>query len=220
MSSHGVCQNRPVRRHGWSGDIPRDDEEAVARIIEATRTAIDQHGSVTVSEVAQTLGVTRPTVYRYFPTLDALLAATAMAHIDEHLAAISEHVASVTDPTTAVVESIAYTFERLPHDRYLSLLFGPGKGSAFASGMTSEVAMSLGRAIVERFDVDWAAAGFDDKMFDELIEVMLRVVQSLILDPGRPPRHGTDLRRFLSTWIAPAVSAQAPAEMGRSAPAR
>lgn len=94
------------------------------------------------------------------------------------------------------------------------------KGSGFSGGMTSEVAMSLGRAIVERFDVGWAAAGFDDKAFDELIEVMLRVVQSPVLDPGRPPRHGTDLRRFLSTWPAPAVRARALAQIGHSAPTR
>ena len=30
-----------MRRHGWSGDIPADDQEAVARIIAAARSAID-----------------------------------------------------------------------------------------------------------------------------------------------------------------------------------
>jgi hypothetical protein len=44
---------------------------------------------------------------------------------------------------------------------------------------------------------------------DELVEVMLRTLQSLIVDPGRPARNGAKLRRFLQNWIAPSVRAHA-----------
>ncbi|BBZ51248.1 TetR/AcrR family transcriptional regulator [Mycobacterium heidelbergense] len=199
-----------MRRHGWSGDIPADDDEAVARIVAAARNAIDAHGNVTVSQVAQTLGITRQTVYRYFPTLEALVGATALSSIGGFLDRLSAHLGSIRDATEAVVEGIAYTFEQLAHDKYLSLVFQPGKASAFTAGVTSEVAISLGRSIVQRFDVDWPGAGFADDGLDELVEVMLRVLQSLIVDPGRPPRAGANLRRFLADWIAPSVRAHAP----------
>lgn len=201
-----------MRRHGWSGDIPADDDEAVARILTATRAAIDARGTVSVSEVASTLGVTRQTIYRYFPSHEALMGATAVASVDGFLDRLAAHLGSITDPTEAVVEGIAYTFEQLAHDKYLSLVFQPGKASAFTAGVTSDQAISFGRTILRRFDVDWAAAGFADRRLDELVEVMLRMLQSLIVDPGRPARTGPELRRFLTDWIAPSVRAHAAVE--------
>ncbi|MCV7091486.1 TetR/AcrR family transcriptional regulator [Mycobacterium interjectum] len=198
-----------MRRHGWSGDIPADDEEAVARIIDAARRAIDDRGTVSVSEVAQTLGVTRQTVYRYFQTQEALLGATALSSVEGFLDRLATHLGSITDPTQAVVEGIAYTYEQIAHDKYLSLVLQPGKASALTAGVTSDMAISFGRSILQRFEVDWAAAGFADERLDELVEVMLRMLQSLIVDPGRPARAGDGLRSFLADWIAPSVRAHA-----------
>jgi AcrR family transcriptional regulator len=198
-----------MRRHGWSGDVPIDDDDAVARIIDATRHAIDERGTVSVSEVAQTLGVTRQTIYRYFPTHEALLGATALSSIDGFLNRLAAHLGSIGDPTEAVVEGIAYTFEQLAHDKYLSLVFQPGKASAFTAGVTSDMAIGFGRSMVQRFEVDWPAAGFSDDKLDELVEVMLRTLQSLIVDPGRPARTGAKLRTFLRDWVAPSVRAHA-----------
>jgi AcrR family transcriptional regulator len=194
-----------VRRHGWAGDIPLDDTEARDRIIAAARAAIDARGSVTVSEVAATLGITRQTVYRYFPTLEALLAGTALTAVGDFLDRLAAELQGITDPTDAVVEGIAYTLEQLPHDRYLSLVMQPGKASAFTAGVTSDLAFSFGRSLLHRFSVDWAAAGFRDHDLDELVEFMLRTLQSFILDPGGPTRHGAELRGYLRRWIAPAV---------------
>lgn len=202
-----MCDDHAVRRHGWAGDIPSDDDEAIARILAATRDAIDQRGSASVSEVAQTLGVTRQTIYRYFPTHEALMGATALSSIDGFLNRLAAQLGSITDPTDAVVEGIAYTYEQLAHDKYLSLVFEPGKASAFTAGVTSDIAIGFGRSILQRFDVDWAASGFVGEKLDELVEVMLRMLQSLIVDPGRPPRAGESLRAFLGGWIAPAVRA-------------
>jgi len=196
-----------MRRHGWSGDMPVDDDEARRRIIAAARASIDESGGVSVSAVSASLGVTRQTVYRYFPTLEALLAGTAMSAVSGFLDRLAAELGSINDPTDAVVEGIAYTFEQLPHDRYLSLVMQPGKASAFTAGVTSDVAIGFGRSILHRFDVDWATAGFASNKLDELVEFMLRILQSLIVDPGRPQRTGDELRRYLREWVAPAVRA-------------
>ena len=145
-----MCDDHAMRRHGWSGDIPANDDEAISRIIAAARRAIDQRGTVSVSEVAQALGVTRQTIYRYFPTHEALLGATALSSVDGFLNRLAAHLGSVTDPTEAVVEGIAYTFEQLGHDKYLSLVLQPGKASAFTAGVTSDLAISFGRSILRR----------------------------------------------------------------------
>lgn len=196
---------RGMRRHGWAGDMPVDDEEAVRRIVDAARASIEARGTVSVSEVAAQLGITRQTVYRYFSTLDALLAGTAMSAVSDFLDRLARDLQPITDPTTAVVEGIAYTLEQLPGDRYLSLVMEPGRASAFAAGVTSETSIAFGRSILERFNVDWSAAGFSGQCLDELVEFMLRTLQSFILDPGGPARHGKELRAFLHRWVAPAV---------------
>ena len=39
----------------------------------------------------------------------------------------------------------------------------------------------------------------------------LRVLQSLVLDPGTPPRSGPALRDFLRRWVGPAIASDATA---------
>ncbi|WP_025350320.1 TetR/AcrR family transcriptional regulator [Nocardia nova] len=200
-----------MRTHGWSGSTPADDDEAVARILAAARAAIDRTGGeFTIAEIARDLGVTRQTVYRYFPGADALLTATAIERAGHFLDVLAGHLGGIHDPATAVVEGIAYTLERLPHEKYLNLLFAPDRAGAFSAGVTSDTALAFGRSLLQRFPVDWTAAGVTD--LDELVEHMLRIVQSFVIDPGRPPRTGRALRDYLTTWVAPALSPQgAPA---------
>lgn len=196
-----------MRTHGWSGAKPADDREAAARILEAARRRIDTSGmSFGISDVAKDVGVTRQTVYRYFPSTEALLIAAAVTEVDPFLDRLARHLRGIHDPADAVVEGIALTLERLPDERYMSLLLAPGKASAFSAGVTSDVALTFGRAIVDRFDVDWDAAGFTGADLAQLVEFMLRVLQSLVIDPGRPPRRGGELRAFLRRWVAPAIT--------------
>ncbi|MBF6194147.1 TetR/AcrR family transcriptional regulator [Nocardia implantans] len=206
-----------MRTHGWSGTAPADDTEAVDRIVAAARAAIERSGDFTMTEIARDLGVTRQTVYRYFANADALLTATALAETGRFLDVLAAHLDHLTDPAEAVVEGIAYTLESLATDRYLGLLLTPGRAGAFSPGVTSDTALSFGRAILERFAVDWAAAGIDDARLGELVEHMLRIVQSFVIDPGRPPRTGAALRAYLTTWIAPALRTDtAPAQPASS----
>ena len=59
--------------------------------------------------------------------------------------------------------------------------------------------------MVRRFDVDWAGLGFTDDDLDELAEHLLRIIQSFVIDPGRPPRTGDELRDYLRRWVGAAI---------------
>ncbi|TPG29459.1 TetR/AcrR family transcriptional regulator [Mycolicibacterium hodleri] len=201
-----------MRTHGWSGATPADDDEAIARILDAAKRRIDLVGKdFGISEVAKDVGVTRQTVYRYFPSTDALLFATSVSEVGPFLDGLAKHVHDIHDPADAVVEGLAHTLERLPHEKYLSLVLTPGKASAFSAGVTSDMAMSVGRSLLERFNVDWVGVGIVDDDLDGLVEFMLRIFQSLVIDPGRPPHQGRELRTFLRRWVAPAISGTVPA---------
>jgi len=198
-----------VRTHGWSGSAPATDDEAVARILDAASKAVDERGSdVSIADVARTLGVTRQTVYRYFASTEALLVAAAVHAADDFLDRLAEHLRGLTDPVDAVTEAIATALEWLPKDKHIGLLIAPGRVDEHTASVTSDVALQFANAMLRRFDVDWAALGFTDDGLDELAEHLLRIIQSFILDPGRPPRTGEALREYLRRWVGSAVTAR------------
>jgi AcrR family transcriptional regulator len=198
-----------VRTHGWSGAAPASDDEAVARILAAANKAIDQRGAdISIADVARTLGVTRQTVYRYFPSTDALLVAAAVHAATDFLDRMAEHLVGITDPAEAVTEGIATALEWLPKDKHIGLLIVPGKPTAHTESVTSDVAVKFANAMLRRFDVDWPGLGFTDADLDQLAEHLLRIIQSFVIDPGRPPRRGDELRDYLRRWVGSAVVIQ------------
>jgi len=168
---------------------------------------IDRAGptQTTLSDVAAELSVTRQTVYRYFPGTDELFGAVGEVAVEAFVDDLTAHLRWKTEPAEWVVEALASAIERLPNERYLTLLLAAGWSETFARGMTSEAAMRIARTLLDRSRVDWRGAGLSSTDVDGLIEVMVRFLQSMILDPPDPPRVGTELRHFLRRWIAPSV---------------
>jgi AcrR family transcriptional regulator len=196
-----------VRTHGWAGATPATDEEAVARILAAASQAIDSRGAeFSIADVARALGVTRQTVYRYFPSADALLVAAATQAATGFLDRMAAHLSGITDPVDAVTEAIATALEWLPADKHIGLLLARDRNNTFTANVTSEVAQRFAGAMLRRFDVDWAAAGLTDDDLTELGEHLLRIIQSFVIDPGRPPRRGVELRRYLRRWVGLTVT--------------
>jgi AcrR family transcriptional regulator len=200
-----------MRSHGWNGEPPRDAVEARARIMAATRSRLAAAGTTKTSEIAEILGVTRQTVYRYFPSTEELLNAAAMDAVTELESQLVAHVARVLadggDAGDAVVEIVAYVYEHLRDDPALNRLIAPGRLSSTVAGLTAPTSIALGSSWLTRFPVDWAALGLSGEQQRELVEHLLRTLQSLVLDPGSPERSGAELRRYLQRWVAPGVRA-------------
>ena len=201
-----------MRTHGWSGAAPASDDEAIARILAAASQAIDARGAdISIADVARALGVTRQTVYRYFPSTDALLVAAAVHAATGFLDRLAEHLRGITDPAEAVAEGIATALEWLPTEKHIGLLLAPGDANAHTESVTSDVALQFANSMLRRFDVDWAGLGFTDDDLAELSEHLLRIVQSFVIDPGRPPRRGAQLRGYLRRWVGAAIRPSAEA---------
>jgi AcrR family transcriptional regulator len=200
-----------MRSHGWNGEPPRDAAEARSRIMSATRSRLAEAGTTKTSEIAEILGVTRQTVYRYFPSTEELLNAAAMDAVTELESQLVAHVAQVLadggDAGDAVVEIVAYVYEHLRDDPALNRLIAPGRLSSTVAGLTAPTSIALGSSWLTRFPVDWAAMGLPGDQQRELVEHLLRTLQSLVLDPGTPERSGDELRRYLQRWVAPGVRA-------------
>ena len=197
-----------MRTHGWGGAKPASDEEAVERILDAASRAIEERGGdMRIADVARTLGVSRQTVYNYFPGTNTLIEAAANRSGLRFLERLGDHLAGITDPVDALVESLAFTLEWLPDDKHVQLMLVHDFTKA-STGVTSDMGIRFGHGLLAGLDVDWADLGIHDADLDDLAEYTLRILQSFMIDPGRPARTGEVLRAYLRRWVAPVLPAE------------
>lgn len=195
-----------MRSRGWAGETPSSDEEAIARILSAVDEEVAEHGAaIRVADVARRLGVTRQTVYRYFPNADAMLIASAMRAVNGFIDQLADHVAGVKDPVVAVVESVAFGIEHLAGDPQLEKLLARRDEGEAVTSLTSDTALTFCLGFFRRLDVDWELHGFDDITLRELAEMTTRTVQSILTDPGPLARTEPELRSFITRWLGPAI---------------
>lgn len=198
-----------ARRRGWSGSPPADDEDASRRIVAAAVELIDRTGAeISIADVAQSLGVIRQTVYRYFPSADALMQAAAIASVEGFFDRLALQVAGRPDPADAMVEGIVYTLAEVRRTPHLGILLSAGYSNPHPEAVASDAARAFGMTMIRRFDVDWASHGYDDEALGELVEYVLRTMQSFFVSPGSPPRTDDELRRYLHRWVGTAILAQ------------
>jgi AcrR family transcriptional regulator len=195
-----------MRSRGWAGLTPSSDEEAISRILTAVDEEVAEHGSaIRLADIARRLGVTRQTVYRYFPNADALLIASAMRAVNGFIDQVVDHAGSFNDPVTAVVEAVSFGVVNLVGDPQLEKLLTRRHDGDPVVSLTSDTAIAFCLSVFQRFDVDWKLHGFDTAALGELAEMTLRTVQSLLTDPGESTRDEVALRRFVAKWLGPAI---------------
>jgi AcrR family transcriptional regulator len=197
-----------VGRKGWGGAPPADDREARKRIIDAALASIERRGphNTTLSDIAADLGVTRPTVYRHFASTEELLAAAAEIALDGWTARIGQLTEGMDDATDLLVEAVGYLIERLPEEPLLALLLETDRMRLVSRQMVMPAAVARSRVMLEHTHIDWAAHGFSGSRMDDLVEYLLRMIQSMVIAPSDPPRIGGTLRDYLRQWIGPVLA--------------
>ena len=195
--------------HGWQGNPPRTEDEARQRIIAATTSCVEKFGSTktTVSVVAAELGVTRQTVYRYYPSHAELLAAVAQAGLDDFVERMVAHLTTFDTPADVAIESIVFAVQAIPQEPRIGLLFQVGETEFFSRGVISSLAVSVGADILRRIPVDWSDIGVEDKELEGLAEILMRLFDSFLQYPGDPPISADQLRVLVRRWLGPALQA-------------
>ena len=194
--------------HGWRGNPPGTEQEARRRIVEAATACLDRAGlaKTSLSDVAVEAGVTRQTVYRYFPRLADVLGAVAIAGVEEFAGRMERHLTSFGSPAEVAVESVVFGVRAVPEERYLSLLLQAGEGDFFTGAVTSQEWLALGARILRNVPVDWASAGVTtDDDFAGLAEILMRLFLSFLRSPSTPPHTDDQLRDLVRRWIGPAL---------------
>lgn len=193
--------------HGWNGDPPRTEELARGRLIDAATRCIARMGvpKTTLSDIAAEVGVTRQTVYRYYPSLADLLTAVAETGAADYVSRMTDHLASATTPIDVFVESLLFSLRELPKDPRIGVLLEADDASMLARGVTSAMGVELGARVLRDLSVDWAAFGIQDDDLDGLAELLMRTMVSFLQHPSPTPRSPEEIGRFVRRWLDPAL---------------
>ena len=196
-----------VGNHGWGGNPPATDDEALQRIVDATARVIDRRGvaKTSLSDVATELGVTRQTVYRHVGSLPAAVSLVAWQGAEAFVDRMIEHLHGSADPAEAVVEGFLFCLRMVPSDPRLNLLLQLGDTDAFVRTANTPDVLEYGAQKLRLFPVDWAAGGVTDADLPGLAEMILRLLVSMLQTPFDPPRPEAEVRAFLERWLAPAL---------------
>lgn len=203
-------------RKGWGGAPPVDDEEARKRIVDAAIHSMERRGpkGTSLSIIAGDLGITRPTVYRYFATIDELVTAAGDVALGGWTARIADLTSGIDDPVELLVEAVAYLVERLPQEPLLTSLLETDRTRLLSRQMVMGESIARSRILLQHTGIDWDTLGYRGSDFDDLVEYLLRIIQSMVLVPPHPPRTASELRAMLRHWIGPVVMTP-PCKAGR-----
>jgi AcrR family transcriptional regulator len=114
----------PSRRWGDERAI-LDDEEARRRLLEAAGRCIVRRGNaqIRMAEVADEAGVSRSTVYRYFPNRDEVLLGLILARVDTALGELVRSLRDPDDPARSLPEMVLARVESVAGNPLNEALF-------------------------------------------------------------------------------------------------
>lgn len=205
LRCYDTCVARAKRRN-WSGDPPATEGEARRRLIAAALSCADDKGlrRTTLTDIANTAGVTRPTVYAYFSDRHALFNAAFLEATGRLAMGARQAMLSLDSAGERAVEAVAYFVTELPRDPCMRLVLTDEGLSEFMPRAFSTEALALEQAgaILEPM---FALAPELAAQRDEVIEVVVRYALSLLSVPGPSTRTDAELRAFLSRRLLPAI---------------
>ena len=188
----------------------KQNPDTQARILEAALACVKRWGieKVTLNDIAQEAGVTRPTVYSYFGSRDEVVRYALMQSGIAFAQEMLKHVERFATPAERVIESTLFSLKRLPKEPALALLAESNLVSFFNTyALTSPESHEIRRGLFRQIlgDADMAL-----EELDEVTEVATRFLLSLLTMQGNKKRNEKELRGFLERRLLPALGLQAP----------
>lgn len=207
-----MVTDQPSDRHGNSrASDSQADEEARERLLAAADACYEDRGPTRtrMGDVARRAGVHRSTVYYYFPTKDALLAASFLRVLTSTLNGVEE-CWQTDEPFLAQLVAACLRGTHVARNSAVmrSLVDDhEGLGAAYRAAEGSELWRArLADALVRRLETAAAAGEIrQDLSPDTLARWIVRVTFSLVTEPAQPEDGGDDgvLRNLLVASLMP-----------------
>ena len=103
----------------WTETIATHRREVRDAILEAAAGLVSDHGlrGVTMSQIAEHVGIGRATLYKYFPDVEAILLAWHERHVSAHLARLTQ-LRDSHGPPLERLESVLLAYAEIQQQRH------------------------------------------------------------------------------------------------------
>lgn len=207
-----------ARRRGGTG-LSADADEARQQILGAAEEVILRYGvdKTTMDDIAKAVGVSRPTVYRYFADRDSLLSALIERRSRMLFDRARSFIASHETFAEQLIEGLIYLVDHGRKDPIVRILVSPERmelattlvgGAGLAAALTGEMWAPILEKAVERGEIRADLEMADVAEWLALVQLIL--VGRLDFVRADDPGHRAMLRSFVLPAFLPAgVSAPA-----------
>jgi AcrR family transcriptional regulator len=105
----------------WNETIEAHRREVREAILETTAALVDEQGllSVTMSQIAEKVGIGRATLYKYFPDVETILLAWHERHVGSHLKQLAG-IREQSGDALARLEAMLGEYAHIEHKRHAS----------------------------------------------------------------------------------------------------
>ncbi|WP_143965838.1 TetR/AcrR family transcriptional regulator [Gordonia zhaorongruii] len=179
----------------WVGSTRRS--AARDRILATAGEVFASRGAdASMSDIAEAVGCSRATLYRYFDSRTRLQLAYIAAVTRSVSATVRERTDHLTDPAVRLTESVVLALAAVREDPALSAWFAPR-----GAGLTSELALSSDtiETVARRFlsaDSESAAVG---------ARWLIRMIVSFLVVPAGPDSEREMIRLFVTPPLLASV---------------
>lgn len=184
---------------------------ARGRVVEAAEQCFDRYGvaKTTVEDVARLAGVSRASVYRYFPGgRDEIILAALLASAREFLPQLPARLRTTRSLGDAVIELIVSAVGWVRSEPWREALVATPLSRTLSAKDFAALYAACADFIAPYF-ASARAAGLvrPPVTLDDAVEFVVRTIHSLLVVPGHRDRDEADTRRFLRTFVLPALLA-------------
>lgn len=190
--------------------MPSSSTDPVASILDAARRCYLARGisATGMQDVAESAGVARSTVYRYFPGRDDLLVATIKGEMEQLNARIRKKLAKFPDPADQVVEGMIVAIKEIPRRPLLRAVFASEEDSRARQAVwSSDVIVQFGEELMDHVIRPAQNAGLlqDAVRPEVLVEWVYRLLLSFLTLPSNWIRTDAQLRATLRELLVPVL---------------
>jgi AcrR family transcriptional regulator len=184
--------------------------DPVETIIAAARRCYLANGisATGMQQVAESAGVARSTVYRYFPGRDDLLVATIKGEMEQFNIRIRSKLSAYANPADQVVEGLIVAIKEIPKRPLLRAVFASEEDSRARQAIwRSDVIVRFGEQVMDHVIAPAQQAGLlqDAVRPEVLVEWVYRLLLSFLTLPSNWIKSDAQLRATLHALLVPVL---------------
>lgn len=156
-------------------------------------------GGVAMVDIARRAGISRATLYKYFPSVESVLASFMIAEVEREHSALVQRLSTLDDPLDRLHALLLHLLEYFASPGHLSAStvidphqFSPAVGAQVGASMQRLHDMVRDQ-IVASVDVGALRAGTDVEVLAEVFQHLLTAGRNLVVDRQHSPEHATEV---------------------------